>query len=212
MISRSREEFSISISNLHRQCKFEIGKSPWQSPRKPFYSPRYSFYSVMVGLGREEAASLKMDSDTFLATFTFLCHLNYQSIWRLNWRQANSNAVVSKQQSLPDNSKNEWHDKAPHAQMPQKSMFLQRLEHDLLQETAANLMKVLGSTSYECGDLPGMTAKLDMCPPSRLWPTISKMSKLRAPVLSRALEKMSSSKGFGLVACQWSKWHWKKVV
>ena len=90
-----------------------IGKSPLQSPRKPFYPAQYSFYS--------------MNSDWWFSCLLkhewqksiFLYHLNYQSIWRLNGRQANANAVVSKQQSLPDNSKNEWYDKAPHAQMPQ---------------------------------------------------------------------------------------------
>lgn len=189
-ISFQRGVFNFNIKSTPAVW-IRIGKSPWQSPRKPFHSARW----WLAWEGRKRRPSKWIQTHLF-ATFTFLCHLNYQSIWRLNGRQAISNAVVSKQQSLPDNSKNEWYDKAPHAQMPQKSMFLQRLEHDLLQETAANLRKVLGSTSYECGDLPGMTATLDMClmcPPSRLWPT-SKMSKLRAPVLLRALERCRAAR------------------
>ena len=58
--------YRISRCSLNSNRKVSF----YASPRKPFCSAQYSFCSVMVGLGSEEVASLKMDSETSLATFT----------------------------------------------------------------------------------------------------------------------------------------------
>ena len=91
MITRNREDLNSKTRNLLEQSGSGMLESKWYlvpyrisrcslnsnrkvsfyaSPRKPFCSAQYSFYSVMVGLGSEEVASLKMDSETSLATFT----------------------------------------------------------------------------------------------------------------------------------------------
>ena len=87
---------------------FYIESTPavWNSSRKvpffakPFYSAQYSFYRMKLDCWVPYLLKRRWQESIFP------CRLNYQSIWRIKRRQANANAVVSKQQSFPDIPKN----------------------------------------------------------------------------------------------------------
>ena len=133
VISCSGREPSISILNLHLQCEILVGKSPsLQSPRKPWILCAVFILQDEFGLLSPPSSKTQVFQSHF-----FFCHLNYQSIWRLNGQQANANGVVSKNHFFQIFWKIGWYDL--------DAAEIDEVEHDLLQETAANLRRVLSS-------------------------------------------------------------------